>query len=87
MTIETFLAVLLAGLSLLLLSVSLISYRRIGNVKLLFVSMAFLLFFIKALVLILSLLFNSWSEFGMRWELLMLDVIIIVMLYLSIARK
>jgi hypothetical protein len=87
MTIETFLAILLAGLSLLLLIVSLLSYRRIRNVKLLFVSIAFALFFIKALVLIMSVISNTWDEFGMRWELLLLDVIVIVMLYLSIARK
>ncbi len=87
MTIETFLAVLLAGLSFLLFAVSVLSYRRVKNVKILFVSIAFLLFFIKALVLLVSVISNTWDEFGMRWELLLLDVIVIVMLYLSIARK
>jgi hypothetical protein len=87
MTIETFLTILLAGLSLLLLAVSALSYRRVKNVKILFVSIAFMLFFIKALVLIGSLLAGTWDDWGMRWELLLFDVIIIVMLYLSIARK
>ncbi len=87
MTIETFLTILLAGLSLLLFVVSALSYRRVKNVKILFVSLAFMLFFIKSLVLIGSLLADTWDDWGMRWELLLFDVIIIVMLYLSIARK
>ncbi len=87
MTIETFLTILLAGLSFLLFVVSMLSYRRMGNVKILIVSIAFLLFFIKALLLIGSLVTDTWDEWGMRWELLLFDVIIIVMLYLSIARK
>jgi hypothetical protein len=87
MTIEAFLTILLAGLSFLLFVVSILSYRRVQNVKILFVSIAFLLFFIKALVLLVSVISNTWDEFGMRWELLLLDVIVIVMLYLSIARK
>jgi hypothetical protein len=87
MTIEAFLTILLAGLSFLLFVVSILSYRRVQNVKILFVSIAFLLFFIKALVLLVSVISSTWDEFGMRWELLLLDVIVIVMLYLSIARK
>jgi uncharacterized membrane protein YhaH (DUF805 family) len=87
MTIETFLTIVLAGLSFLLFVVSLLSYRRIKSVKILFIAIAFLLFFLKALVLLISVLTNSWDDFGMRWELLLLDVIVIVMLYLSIARK
>ncbi len=87
MTIEAFLTILLAGLSFLLFVVSILSYRRVKSVKILFVSIAFLLFFIKALVLLVSVISNTWEEFGMRWELLLLDVIVIVMLYLSIARK
>jgi len=87
MTIETFLTILLAGLSFLLFVVSMFSYRRVRNIKILIVSIAFLLFFIKALVLIGSLATNTWEDWGMRWELLLFDVIIIVMLYLSIARK
>ncbi len=87
MTIEAFLTILLAGLSFLLFVVSILSYRRVKSVKILFVSIAFLLFFIKALVLLVSVISNTWDDFGMRWELLLLDVIVIVMLYLSIARK
>jgi uncharacterized membrane protein YhaH (DUF805 family) len=87
MTIETFLTIVLAGLSFLLFVVSLLSYRRIKSVKILFIAIAFFLFFLKALVLLISVLINSWDDFGMRWELLLLDVIVIVMLYLSIARK
>ncbi len=87
MTIETFLTILLAGLSLLLFAVSLLSYRRVGSVKILIVSLAFLAFFMKALVLVGALMIGSWEEWGMRWELLLFDVMIIVLLYLSIARK
>lgn len=87
MTIEAFLTILLAGLSFLLFVVSILSYRRVKSVKILFVSIAFLLFFMKALVLLVSVISNTWDDFGMRWELLLLDVIVIVMLYLSIARK
>lgn len=87
MTIEAFLTILLAGLAFLLFAVSMVSYRRVKNVKILFVSIAFLLFFIKAAVLLAGVVSNTWNDYGMRWELLLFDVIIIVMLYLSIARK
>ena len=87
MNVEAFLVVLLAGLSLLLFLVSLVSYRRVGSKKFLLVSLAFLLFFIKALVLIASILMDRWEEVGMRAEFLLLDVIIVVMFYLSIATK
>lgn len=87
MTIEAFLVILLAGLSMLLFVVSLVSYRRVGSKRFLLVSLAFLLFFTKALVLIASLLMNRWEEMGMKAEFLVLDVIIVVMFYLSIATK
>lgn len=87
MTLETFLTILLAGLALLLFAVSMLSYRRVGSVKILLVSLAFLVFFIKALILIGALMIGSWNDWGMRWELLLLDVMVIVLLYLSIARK
>ncbi|UCD91687.1 MAG: hypothetical protein JSV43_05410 [Methanobacteriota archaeon] len=85
--IEAFLVILLAGLSMLLFVVSLVSYRRMGNKRFLLISLAFLLFFIKALVLISSILMNRWEELGMKAEFLVLDVIIVVMFYLSIATK
>ncbi|MFQ5885232.1 MAG: hypothetical protein ACE5IO_09055 [Thermoplasmata archaeon] len=87
MTIEAFLVILLAGLSALLFVVSLVSYRRVGSKRFFFVSLAFLLFFIKALVLIASILMNRWEEMGMKAEFLLLDVIIVVMFYLSITTK
>ncbi|MFQ6059814.1 MAG: hypothetical protein ACE5KV_00765, partial [Thermoplasmata archaeon] len=77
----------LAGLSLLLFLASLISYTRVKNIKILLVSIAFLLFFVKGLLLAVSILVDAWNVFGMKAEFLLFDVIVVVMLYLSVAMK
>ena len=73
-----FSSVVCAGLSFLLFFISAISFKRIREVKLLFISVALLLFFIKGVVAIAYDILN---------HLVLIDLVIIVMLYLAAARK
>jgi hypothetical protein len=68
-----------AGLSLLLFSISAVSFHRIRDMKLMFISGAFLLFFVKSVA---ALLYEDLLS-----SLALVDLIIIVMLYLAAARK
>ena len=73
-----FLSVVVAGISLILFVISLISFKRINEVKLLFISLAFLFFFIKTIVF----LFIK-SDIDM----MLFDLIIIALLYVAAAKK
>jgi len=55
-----------------------VSFKRIREIKLLFISIALLLFFLKSIIAIVEKLANP---------LIFVDLIIIVMLYLAAARK
>ena len=73
-----FSSVVIAGLSFLLFFISLISYHRIRETKLLFISIAFFLFFVKSIIGILLNIENY---------LILIDLIIIIMLYVAAAKK
>jgi hypothetical protein len=74
-----FASVVNAGLSLLLFSISAVSFYRIRDMKLMFISGAFLLFFVKSGT---ALLYEDLLS-----SLALVDLVIIVMLYLAAARK
>lgn len=73
-----FSSVVSAGLSLLLFVISAISFQRIKEPKLLFISIALLLFFFKNVIAIV---------YDILTYLVLIDLIIIFMLYLAAARK
>jgi hypothetical protein len=73
-----FSSIVIAGLSFLLFFISAVSFKRIREIKLLFISIALLLFFLKSIIAIVENLANP---------LIFIDLIIIVMLYLAAARK
>lgn len=86
--LEIFLRVCLMGFSLLLLITSIISYVKVKNTKLLFVSLAFLGFFIKGLLLTLAVLIGSFKEpFGASMAILVLDFAILIMIYIAVVKK
>ena len=75
-----FLTIILLGLAGLLLIVSSASYYRLGNIKFIFVSIAFLLFLLKALLLIFEIIYQD--EIGIFF-----DFLIIILLYISIIKR
>jgi hypothetical protein len=85
--LSTILVGCLIGLSLILLLVSLISYRRTGSLRLLLVGCAFLVFMVKGVLLLAFLLLQSLSESAELLVIVAMDLIIILFLYLAIAKK
>ncbi|KAA0003074.1 MAG: hypothetical protein FE044_02025 [Thermoplasmata archaeon] len=72
-----FSAVVISGLSLLLFIISMLSYSRLREIKLLFISLSFLVFFIKAILFI----------FINNRNLIVMDLLIIAFLYIAAAKK
>ncbi|MCK5024498.1 MAG: hypothetical protein KAR56_02660, partial [Thermoplasmata archaeon] len=60
--LEIFFSVALMGFSLILFVISAITYRRVQRTRLLLVSLAFALFFIKGLMLTLGLFIDSIGD-------------------------
>ena len=86
--LEIFLRVALMGFSLILFVISAITYKRARRTKLLFVSLAFCLFFVKGLMLTLGLFVESVeSLFQTSVLVTMLDFGIMVFLYFSVVKK
>ena len=86
--LELFLSVALTGFSLILFVISAITYRRVQRTKLLFVSLAFALFFVKGLLLTLGLFVDSIGDvFQSSVLVIMLDFGIMVFLYFSVVKK
>jgi hypothetical protein len=85
--LSTFLIGCLVGLSLILLLVSLISYRRTGSSRLLLVASALLVFMIKGIMLLAFLFLQSITESTELLILVVMDLIIILFLYFAIAKK
>ncbi len=73
-----FSSIVITGLSFLLFFISMVSYIRMGEMKLFFISLSFLFFFIKGIYAIVANLTNY---------LILFDLIIIVLLYIAAAKK
>jgi cell division protein FtsW (lipid II flippase) len=86
--LETLLVVLLFGFSLIMLIASSVSYVRVRNPKLLLVSMAFLVFLIQGILLLIAVSAEDlWKDWGIPWHYLLLQLIAIVMFYFAVAKK
>ncbi len=68
------------GLSFLLLMVSVVSYMRIRDIKMVFLIIAFLLFLVKGVLLLTDTTQQSLS-------LIVLDLIILISLYVTVAKR
>ncbi|MEW5760940.1 MAG: hypothetical protein AB1779_09260 [Candidatus Thermoplasmatota archaeon] len=70
-----------------LLIISYISYKRTANRKLLYVSLAFFVFFIKGLILSFSLYYPKILRIEADLYTILPDILILAFLYLSIMRR
>ena len=78
--IYLFLAIIMAGLAGLLLLVSSASWYRLRALKLGLVSIAFLVLFIKAVLLIFEIIIQDKLA-------VLIDVIVLVILYFSVVKR
>jgi hypothetical protein len=74
-------------LSLGMFLVSLMSYRRYKNLKLGFVSLAFLFFFIKGLFQSLGLFYDELTVMHTSIYLGVFDLIILIFLYIATVKR
>ena len=75
------------GITLLLFIITLLSYRLSKNPKVLILSLAFLIFAIKIIMLLAGEFSKSVHWFGTINALLVFDFIIVIIIYLSLIKK
>jgi len=73
--------------SLGLLVVSLLSYKKHKNTKLLFVSVVFFIFFIKGIVLSLGIFLDYFSNLTYSIYLGLLDLVVLIMLFIATLKR
>jgi len=82
-----FVAVCLAGFAMIQAIVGFVSYRRTGRNKMLLVSLAFCIFSIKGVYALISL-YTTFQPLGVpTLPMLVLDLSIVALLYLSILKE
>ena len=86
--LEIFFRVALLGFSLILFVISAVTYKRIESRRLLLVSLAFAMFFVKGLLLTVGLFVEGVGDlFDSSMLVTMLDFVIMAFLYLSVVKK
>ena len=75
------------GITLLLFIMTLLSYRLSKNPKVLILSLAFLIFSVKVIMLLTSGFVELAEWFGTINALLIFDFIIVVIIYFSLIKK
>jgi len=78
--ITLFLSIIIAGFSLLLAMVSMVAYYRLRAIKLLLVSMAFLAFVVKGVLIVIGIVNQDTLALG-------IDFVILVLLYFATIKK
>ena len=78
--ITLFLSIIIAGFSLLLAMVSTVAYYRLRAIKLLLVSMAFLAFVVKGVLIVIGIVTQDTLALG-------IDFVILVLLYFATIKK
>lgn len=84
--LDLFLRACFAGFSLILLIVSLAAARRTKDLRMIMVTSAFLVMAIISWLVLLSS-FVGWVEFEMSAWLVLLELVVLVLLYLSILKR
>lgn len=82
-----YLEITIIGIVILLFLITLLSYRLSKNPKVLILSMAFLIFTVKIILLLISEYFSSVDWFGTINALLIFDFIIVLVIYFSLIKK
>jgi len=78
--ITLFLSIIIAGFSLLLAMVSMVAYYRLRATKLLLVSIAFLAFVVKGVLIVIGIVTQDTLALG-------IDFVILVLLYFATIKK
>ena len=82
-----YLEISIIGIALLLFVMTLFSYKLSKNPKVLILSLAFLIFSVKIIMLFVSEYFESIDWFGTLNSLLIFDFIIVLIIYSSLIKK
>ena len=82
-----YLEISIIGITLLLFILTIFSYRLSKNPKVLILSMAFLIFAIKVLLLLASEFFKLLQIVGIINGLLIFDFLIVLIIYFSLIKK
>jgi len=85
--IELFLEIFVMGSALLILVMTMISYRLAKSTKLLILSGAFVLFFLRGLCLLLGNFFEVFESIPRNSYWLGIDFLILLLIYAAITRK
>jgi hypothetical protein len=70
-----------------LLVISLLSYQKYKNLKLLFISGVFLLFFIRGILLSLSLFVEEISAFTTSSYIWLFDLVMLILLFIATLKR
>ena len=87
---EIAILVISAGITIFavtLLMVSAFSYKKYRNIKLFFMTIVFLLFFIRGVMLSLSLFYEQISVISFLTYLWLFDLIILILLYVTSLKR
>lgn len=85
--VTLYLEISVIGITLLLFLMTMLSYRISHNPKVLILSIAFLIFAIKIILLLSSEYSEPIKEFGSINTLLIFDFIIVIIIYSSMIKK
>jgi len=70
-----------------LLILALLSYRKSNNKKLLFVSLVFIIFLIKGILLSLGIFFGQFSDVLSGFYVGLFDLIILILLFIATLKR
>jgi hypothetical protein len=84
MNFENIIAAFVTAFSLVLFLISLNSYRRARKMRILIICVAFLLFFIKGLVMTVALFYFVTLQSQIAY-LSIIDVVILIMLFVAVS--
>ena len=84
---ELFLEIFVMGAALVILIMTTISYRLARSSKLLILSLAFILFFVRGLCLLLGNFYSFFENIPPNSYWLAIDFLILICIYAAITRK
>jgi len=88
LVLEFFLAGCIIGFSFLLFVTSLLSYMRLRHLRFAYIAVAFLLFLIKGMMALLGATIEGLqAALTVPYQILILDLLILLLLYLAVAKR
>ena len=86
-TIELFIISCIMVISFGLLTLSLLAYRRYKSIKMLFITIVFLVLFVKVLIYNISLFVTEINIFDSMTNIWLFDLVILVLLYAASMKR